>query len=202
MIESIEGSAAMPRLRPPYVAEVGLVLAAPPWSITGNPCGGCETCRRNESAPGLATGSKRGRNGRRGCSFGQRSGGKTPGWSSPMPASPCVNWSTNIVAACCPVTNCTATFRAALRAASCRPARRRAARFRYLGTLRLLHRLCRHRGVPRSTIALRPRRKCHAVLRPRILRTMHPCRVGTVKVAVLMAAPRWDALCWKRLAVR
>jgi formate dehydrogenase len=40
MIESIEGRRGMPRLRPPYVAEVAS-SAGRPWCTTSRPCGGC-----------------------------------------------------------------------------------------------------------------------------------------------------------------
>ncbi len=47
MIESIEGKRGLPRLRPPYVAQVGL-LGDPRSSITVRPCTGFATSRKED----------------------------------------------------------------------------------------------------------------------------------------------------------
>ena len=51
MIESIEGKRGMPRLRPPYVAQVGL-FGRPTWSTTSKRSTGSASCSR-KAAPGL-----------------------------------------------------------------------------------------------------------------------------------------------------
>ena len=118
MIESIEGKRGMPRLRPPYVAQVG---------VFGRP-----TLEHNmetvywvreilEKGPEWFAGH--GRNGRKGLrSFSVSGRVKSRACISRRPASRSRNSLPNTAAACCRGTSFTPTCRAGPQAASCRRA--------------------------------------------------------------------------------
>ncbi len=117
MIESIEGKRGLPRLRPPYVAQVGLF---------GRP-----TLEHNFETlywvrELLEHGAQHGSRAKAGmaaraCAASRcRAGCATPASSWRRPASRCANWSTSIAAACFKATRCMPTCPAVRRAASCR----------------------------------------------------------------------------------
>jgi len=108
MIESIEGKRGLPRLRPPYVAEVG---------TTSRPCTGCATSCKAAQWPG----PPRAGAGAPACAVFRSAGACVSQVSNVRrPASRCVSWWTNTAAACCRATSSMPTCPAAPRAASCR----------------------------------------------------------------------------------
>jgi NADH:ubiquinone oxidoreductase subunit F (NADH-binding) len=100
MIESIEGKRGLPRLRPPYVAQVGL-FGRP--TLEHN----FETLFwvRDIVERGADWFADQGRHGRQGCAASRSAAAcasRASSWR--RPASRCANWSTNTAAACCPAT--------------------------------------------------------------------------------------------------
>jgi NADH:ubiquinone oxidoreductase subunit F (NADH-binding) len=101
MIESIEGKRGMPRLRPPYVAQVGL-FGRP--TLAHN----FETLYwvRDIVEKGAAWFADQGRHGRKGCAASRSAAAcasRASSWR--RRASRCANWWTSTAAACCPATS-------------------------------------------------------------------------------------------------
>jgi formate dehydrogenase len=69
---------------------------------------------------------------------------------------------------------------------------RHPARLRHAAAARLLHRLGGRRHPVAARSRARRRREPDEVLRRRIVRAVHACRVGTEKAVVLMEQARWD----------
>jgi NADH:ubiquinone oxidoreductase subunit E len=170
MVESIEGKRGMPRLRPPYLAEIGLFgrptlehnmesLHWVPEILEPRPRVVRRAGPSRAQGAALLLGLRPRRKTRRtpgaGRHHAQRADRGILRWHVPRPH---------------------ALRLLPRRRLGRHPARqpgRHTARLRHPAALRLLHRLRRHRGLLAGRPGARPGAKRDGLLRPRILRTMH-----------------------------